>query len=144
MKTNLEKNVWVKSDDTQWIKYMDISDKNEHWFKVVDCAVIPSEENPYCLFRAMTVLIEEDDLYNGSLDDYIDGFYDSVDEVIGEYGDGALQIFAECIAETDMFSGGADNCTDIFKFSLDKNSNDLYAEVYSKCDEVEKYIKENL
>lgn len=144
MKTCLEKNVWYKSDDTQWIKYMDKSNENEHWFKVVDCMIVPANKNPHCIFRAMSVLIETEDLYNGSLEEYICGYYDCIEEILSEYKDNALQIIAECIAETDMFSGRANNYEDIFIFNLDEESEDFEKQVYSKCDEVEKYIKENL
>lgn len=143
MKNSLEKNTWVKTDDTQWIKYMDISDNKEHWFKVVDCLIVPDENKPYCIFRAMTVLIESCNLNNGYYDRYIDGFYDSIED-ISESGEVDLQLLAEIVAETDMFSSSADNCSDIFTFNLDGSSEDLTKEVFSHCDEVEEYIKKYL
>lgn len=139
----MKKNIWIKTDDTQWIKYMDISDNEENWFKVVDCMVISDEDKPYCIFRVMSVLIESSNLNNGYYDRYIEAFYDSIED-ISNSGEVDLQLLAEIIAETDMFSGTADNCNDIFTFNLNSESNDLTKEVLSHCDKVEEYIKKYL
>ena len=91
----------------------------------------------------MTVLIESCNLNNGYYDRYIHNYYDSIED-ISESGEVDLQLLAEIIAETDMFSGNADNCSDIFAFNLDSKSENLTKEVFSHCDEVEEYIKKYL
>lgn len=130
----------MKTDDTQWVKYLSSSDKEDHYFKVVDCITIPDDDNPYCIFSVMKVLINITDLNNGYYDEYINMFYNSIEDIKDDSGQVDLQLVAEMIAETDMFSGCADDCEDIFKFELDSLEDD----VYDKCDEVEEYIKKYL
>lgn len=140
----LEKDIWMKTDDTQWVKYLSSSDKEDHYFKVVDCITIPDDDNPYCIFSVMKVLINITDLNNGYYDEYINMFYNSIEDIKDEYGEVDLQLLAEMIAETDMFSGQADDCENILKFELDSKADNLKEEVISKCNEVEEYIKKYL
>lgn len=144
MRSSLEKNIWVKTDTRQWIKYMSLSEGTEHWFNVVDCIVIDDEKSPYCIFREMKVLVEENTLKDGSYDKYIEAYYDSIEDICDEDGYIDLALLAELIAEIDMFSGKADNYNDIFVFPLNPNEDDLSHQVNSHCDEVEKFIKECL
>lgn len=137
---DLEKNVWEQTDDTQWVKYLNISNDKEHWFKIVDALITED----YCLFGAIDVLINTDDLHDGYYDEYLHGYYDSLEEVIETYPNSYIQILAECIAETDMFIGNANNFSIIKKYEFDNDCENVYEETYSKCDEIEKFIKENL
>lgn len=140
---DLEKNIWVQTTDTQWIKYLNISNENEHWFKVVDVSV---EEDCF-LFGAMTVLIEDEDLYNEAYEEsmYLRLYgYDSLNELIEACPNSYIRNLALYIAETDMFTNYADDFQIIKEYKLSDDWEDIDEEVFSKCDEIEKFIKENL
>lgn len=143
MKNSLEKNIWVKTDTRQWIKYMGLSDNTEHWFNVVDCIVVDDEKSPHCIFREMKVLIEENNLKNGYYDKYIQSYYDSIEDIC-DNGEVDIALLVEIIAETYMFSGMADNYNDIFVFPLNPSEDGLSNQVNSHCDKVEEYLKKYL
>ena len=137
---DLEKDIWERTDSTQWVKYLNISDEKRHYFKVVDTLVTED----YCIFGATTILIDSDDLHNGEYNEYIYPYYDSLADVIDLYPNSYMQIIAECIAETDMFTSNSANFKVIKRFDFGNDCEDIDKEVYSKCKEIETFIKEYL
>lgn len=74
---------------------------NEKDFICIQMDEIPLEEdNSSYIVRLQEISLEDyESEGSGSIEDYITGYYESVDAVFQQYGDEANQIIAECIFE---------------------------------------------
>ena len=77
---------------------------NEKVFVCIQMDEIPSEENdPFYVVRLQEINLEDYEA-EGSVESYVTGYYESVNDVFEQYKDDANQIIAECIFEQQSVS----------------------------------------
>lgn len=80
---------WIKTDNFQFVLK-----KSERKFEVIEIMKIPNGT-----FAANLHEIDLDDYSEEEIFHYADGYYDSVSDIVKDYGADANQIIAECISE---------------------------------------------